>query len=171
MVIDRQNIDRVFDQYKDNLFAIAFNYFRNPMDAEDAVQETFVRLLRTKDGGGREFDSQEHLRSWLIRVVLNECKRVTLSSFFKRRVSLEDYAQTLTFEAPEESQVFDAVMHLPQKYRSVLHLYYYENYSVREIAKLLHISETAATTRLSRGRQKLKQKLLEVWQDESTGNK
>ncbi len=166
MRIDRQNIDVVFDRYQDNLFAIAFNYFRNPVDAEDAVQETFLRLLRTKDGQGREFESEAHLRNWLIRVVLNECKRVSLSSFFKRRVSLEDYAETLAFEEPEESQVFEAVMQLPQKYRSVLHLFYYENYSVREIAKLLDISETTATTRLSRGRKKLKQKLLEVWQDE-----
>ena len=100
-----------------------------------------------------------------MRVAVNECKRITLSSYFKRKVSLRDYADSLLWNDPEESEVFLAVMSLPKKYRTVLHLYYYEEYSVKEIAELLNQSSTAVTTQLSRGRKKLKERL-EVWGNE-----
>ncbi len=162
MIINNRNIEEYFQKYKDNIFAIGFNYFKNPSDADDVVQETFIKLLRC----GKDFESEEHIRNWLICVALNECKRVTLSTWFKKKVSIEDYAQTLSFEAPEESALFEAVMALPKKYRQTIHLYYYEDYSVREISKMLNISETAVTTQLLRGRQKIKKQLLEVWKDE-----
>ena len=81
-------------------------------------------------------------------------------------MNIDDYAKTLIFEEPEESMLFEAVMHLPKKYRQVMHLYYYEDYSVREISKLLGASETAVSTQLLRGRQKIKKILTEVWKDE-----
>lgn len=155
-------IEEVFEKYKDNIFAIGFNYFRNSMDADDIVQETFYRLYRR----GGEFESENHLRNWLIRVAVNECKRVSLSSWFRKKESLEDYAKTLIWCDPEESEVFLAVMSLPAKYRQVMHLYYYENYSTAEIAAFLGISSTAVSTRLLRGRKKMKEKLMEVWNDE-----
>jgi len=89
-----------------------------------------------------------------------------LSSWFKKKEPLEDYAKTLVWNDPEESEVFLAVMNLPKKYRTVIHLYYYENYSIKEIAGLLGMSSTAVSTQLLRGRKKLKEKLLEVWKDE-----
>ncbi len=155
-------IEEAFEKYKDNIFAIGFNYFRNSMDADDIVQETFYRLYRR----GGEFESENHLRNWLIRVAVNECKRVSLSSWFRKKESLEDYAKTLIWCDPEESEVFLAVMSLPAKYRQVMHLYYYENYSTAEIAAFLEISSTAVSTRLLRGRKKMKEKLMEVWNDE-----
>lgn len=158
----RFDIDKVFERYKDRIFAIGFNYFKNSIDADDVVQETFYKLYRS----GRDFENEDHLRNWLIRVAINECKRVTLSSWFKKKEPLEDYIKTLVWNDPEESEVFLAVMSLPKKYRTVIHLYYYEDYSIQEIADLLEISSTAVSTQLLRGRKKLKEKLLEVWKDE-----
>lgn len=156
------DIDQVFERYKDRIFAIGFNYFKNSIDADDVVQETFYKLYKS----GKDFENEEHLRNWLIRVAVNECKRVTLSSWFKKKEPLEDYAKTLVWNDPEESELFLAVLSLPKKYRTVIHLYYYEDYSIKEIALLLGISHTAVSTQLLRGRKKLKEKLLEVWKDE-----
>ena len=162
MVINMNSLEPVYEKYKDNIFAIGFNYFKNSIDADDVVQETFLKLARS----GKDFENEEHLRNWLIRVAVNECKRVSLSSWIKKKVSLEEYSGQIDFETQEESQVFTAVMSLPKKYRQVIHLYYYEDYCTAEIADILGISRTAVTTRLLRGREKLKQDLLEVWKDE-----
>ena len=162
MIIDMNSLEPVYEKYKDNIFAIGFNYFKNSIEADDVVQETFLKLARC----GKDFESEEHLRNWLIRVAVNECKRVSLSSWVKKKVSLEEYSGQIDFETKEESRVFTAVMSLPKKYRQVIHLYYYEDCSAAEIADILGISRTAVTTRLLRGREKLKQDLLEVWKDE-----
>ncbi len=162
MIIDMDGLEPVYERYKDNIFAIGFNYFKNSIDADDVVQETFLKLARS----GKAFESEAHLRNWLIRVAVNECKRVSLSSWVKKKVSLEEYAGQMDFATQEESRLFKAVMDLPKKYRQAIHLYYYEDYSTAEIAEILRISRTAVTTRLLRGREKLKQDLLEVWKDE-----
>ena len=162
MIIDMNSLEPVYEKYKDNIFAIGFNYFKNSIEADDVVQETFFKLARSE----KDFESEEHLRNWLIRVAVNECKRVSLSSWVKKKVSLEEYSGQIDFETQEESRVFTAVMTLPKKYRQVIHLYYYEDCSTAEIADMLGISRTAVTTRLLRGREKLKKDLLEVWKDE-----
>ena len=162
MIIDMNSLEPVYEKYKDNIFAIGFNYFKNSIDADDVVQETFLKLARS----GKDFENEEHLRNWLIRVAVNECKRVSLSSWVRKKVSLEEYTGQIDFETQEESRVFTAVMSLPKKYRQVIHLYYYEDCCRAEIADILGISRTAVTTRLLRGRKKLKEDLLEVWKDE-----
>lgn len=162
MRINQDNIEGYFSKYKDNVFAIGFNYFKNAQDADDCVQETFMKLLR----GDEEFESEEHIRNWIIRVAINECKRVTLSSWFKKKESIDDYADSLYFKEPEDEQLFTTVMKLPLKYRRVLHLFYYEGYSVKEIAEMLDQSESSVTTQLGRARAKLKLELKEAWKDE-----
>ena len=87
----RFDIDEIFERYKDHIFAIGFNYFKNSIDADDVVQEVFYKLYKSN----KDFESEDHLRNWLIRVAINECKRVTLSSWFKKKQPLEDYAKTL----------------------------------------------------------------------------
>ena len=113
MIIDMNSLEPVYEKYKDNIFAIGFNYFKNSIEADDVVQETFFKLARSE----KDFESEEHLRNWLIRVAVNECKRVSLSSWVKKKVSLEGYSGQIDFETKEESQVFTAVMSLPKKYR------------------------------------------------------
>lgn len=156
------NIEGIYIKYRDRVFAVGFNYFRNSMDADDVVQETFLKLLRSN----KDFESEEHLRNWIMKVAVNECKRVTLSSWFKRRESLEDYTDKLIFEEAGDRDLFDKVMRLPKNYRQVTHLFYYEGYSVKEIAGILGIRETTVTTRLSRARKKLKDHLKGEWEDE-----
>jgi len=156
------SIEEVVLRYRQRLFALALSICRDPCDADDAVQNTLLRCCEKP----REFDSEEHLRAWLLRVTINGAKDIAASFWRTHRLSLEDYTETLAFEAPEDRGLFEAVMALPQKYRTVLHLYYYEDYSVREIAQVLHIGENTVKTRLRRAREKLRQTLGEEWNDD-----
>ena len=149
-------------RYKDMVFRVALNYFGNPYDADDMVQETLMKLYTTNT----VFDSEDHIRHWLIRVTLNLCKNTVRSPWRRRTVALEAAADAVTFDRPEQSELFQAVMALPEKYRTPLYLFYYEELPVRDVARLLHISETAVTTRLSRARQMLKSELTEATEHE-----
>ncbi len=148
--------------YQNHLFAAAFHICENAADAEDVVQETLLRYYKCR----KEFDSEEHIRAWLFRVAVNLAKNVRRSFWRHRTVPLEDYMETLTFASPESQSLFTEVMRLPEKYRIVIHLFYYEDYSVREISRILNISESNVKVRLNRGRKMLKQTLQEEWNDE-----
>lgn len=158
----RQSLHELAAMYQDNLFAVAFNICQNTRDAEDVIQDTFVQYYTTK----KEFDSEEHIRAWLIRVAVNKAKNVTRTFWRRNKVSIEDFTETLAFETPESETLFETVMQLPKKYRIVIHLYYYEDYSVGEIAKILKLSESNVKTRLMRGRAKLREVLKEEWDDD-----
>lgn len=158
----RQSLHELAAMYQDNLFAVAFNICQNTRDAEDVIQDTFVQYYTTK----KEFDSEEHIRAWLIRVAVNKAKNVTRTFWRRNKVSIEDFMETLAFETSESETLFETVMQLPKKYRIVIHLYYYENYSVGEIAKILKLSESNVKTRLMRGRAKLRKVLKEAWDDD-----
>ena len=144
-------------KYIDTVFRIALGYTKSATDAEDIVQDVFLALLKEK----KDFDSEEHIRYWLIRVAVNEGKK-WLRSPWRRHVSYEAYMDALPETAAESRDILRAVMELPVKYRMPIYLYYYEEYSTREMAQLLRISQTAVTTRLNRARQKLKPLLEEV---------
>ncbi len=159
--MDREQLSRIVEEEKDALFVTAFHYCKNRWDAEDAVQNALVRLLR----GNAPYEDREHLHRWLLRVTVNECKRLLTSPWRRHTEPLETCRQEFGIEAPEESALFDAVMALPKKYRMVVCLYYYEGYSVRETASVLGLRESAVQTRLMRARQNLKEQLQEVWQD------
>jgi RNA polymerase sigma-70 factor (ECF subfamily) len=156
------DLEQLYKKYRDNIFAIGLNYFGNPSDADDIVQETFYKLSKSRT----DFDSEEHIRNWLIRVAVNECKRISLSFWGRKRLPLEEYMETISFETKEESELFSEVMKLKPKYRQAIHLFYYEGYSTTEIADILHVSQSAVTTRLARARHQLKENLQEVWHDE-----
>lgn len=158
----RQSLHELAAMYQDNLFAVAFNICQNTQDAEDVIQDTFVQYYTTK----KEFDSEEHIRAWLIRVAVNKAKNVTRTFWRRNKVSIEDFTEMLAFKTPESETLFETVMQLPKKYRIVIHLYYYEDYSVGEIAKILKLSESNVKTRLMRGRAKLREVLMEEWDDD-----
>lgn len=149
-------------RHRDRLFAAAFAICKNPQDAEDVVQETFLAYYRAE----KDFESEAHVRAWLVRVAVNKAKNATVCFWRRNRRALEDYAETLTFEAPADHALFDAVMRLGEKYRIVIHLFYYEDYSVQEIARILGTREGTVKSRLSRGRRLLKQQLMEEWNDD-----
>lgn len=148
-------------QYQDMVYRIALHQFGVPQDAEDAVQEVFLRLYTEE----KPFESGEHLRRWLIRVTINVCRDALKSPWRKRRVSLDAVPDQPVFDKPEERELYQAVMALPEKYRTVLDLFYYEELSTKEIAALLGLRQSAVTTRLSRARELLKTQLKEVWKD------
>ena len=130
--------------------------------ADDAVQDTYLRYCSYD----KEFTDEDHLRAWLLRVAINRARDQKRSFWEKHRVSWEDYMETLVFEAPEDKSLFEAVMSLPAKYRTVIHLFYYEDYSVARIAEILHSREGTVKSQLNRGRQLLKTKLMEAWNDD-----
>ena len=158
----RRPVAHLAERLGDSLYRAAFAVCRNPQDAEDVVQETFLAYFRSD----KEFESDEHIRAWLIRVAVNKAKNATVCFWRRNRRSLEDYMESLTFEDAGDRDLMDAVLRLPERYRIVLHLFYYEDYSIREIAELLNLGEGAVKSRLSRGRQQLRMTLTEEWDDE-----
>lgn len=158
----RVKTETLIRKYKDNLFAVAFNVCKSPEDAEDVVQDTFVAYHT----GRKDFENEEHIKAWLIRVAINRAINVNRSFWRKKSVPLDDYVETLVFETLEAKTLFTEVMRLPEKYRVPLHLFYCEDYSISDIAKLLSISENNAKVRLTRARKALKETLAEEWDDE-----
>lgn len=162
----RLTTEEAVRRYSKRCFAAAFNVCQNAQDAEDVVQEAFIRY-HTKV---REFDSEAHLKAWLLRVAINRARDVCKSFWHRHRVAWEETMAALPFEAPEDSALFAAVMALPEKYRVVIHLHYYEDYAVREIAALLSRRENTVKSQLRRARALLKDKLKEDWDDDESSD-
>lgn len=148
--------------WSDRLYAAAFAVCKNPQDAEDVLQETLLAYHLSD----REFESEAHVKAWLLRVAINKAKNAAMCFWRRNRAQLEDYADTLCFETPGDRSLFEAVMRLPERYRVAVHLFYYEDYSVREISRLLGTGESTIKSRLCRARKMLKRQLTEEWEDE-----
>lgn len=152
--LDRAEAERLVNTYSDLILRLSYTYLKSTQDAEDICQTVFLKLLAS----GQVFDSPAHEKAWIVRATANACKDVLRSSFRRRTVGLEVVAETPAPAAPT-GDVLEAVMALPENYRDAVYLYYYEGYSVREIAGLLGRSESAVNAHLSRGRQKLRMTL------------
>ena len=154
----RIDTEELIIKYKDDLFRIAFHVCQNKEDSDDAVQETFIQYHVSV----LEFQDEIHIKAWLIRVVINKAKDLRRSGLRRFYIPLEEYMETLAFETPETKNIFYEVMKLPERYRMVIHLFYYEEYTIHEIAQLLKLSESNVKVRLSRGRKLLKNIIQEV---------
>ena len=152
-------LEEIMGQYGAMVYRLAYSRTRCPADADDIYQEVFIRYFQKRP----VFDSEEHRRAWLLRVTVNRCRTLFASAWFRHRAALEECAGQ---EERKETQLDEALQALRPGDRTVLHLFYYEEMSVRELAELLKLSQSAVTTRLSRARAKLKSQLTEVWQDE-----
>ncbi len=148
----RETVQELVERYGNNLYAAAFSVCRNPEDAKDVVQDTFLQYYMTD----KEFENEKHIRAWLIRVAVNKAKNSNKSFWKRNKVSLEDYRETFSFETKESEELFDAVMKLPEKYRIVIHLFYFEDYTTGEIADVTKISISNVKVRLSRARELLR---------------
>lgn len=148
-VISKQDLTK---KYFSMIFKLAFSQTKDKNHAEDVCQEVFLKFLSSE----KNFENEEHAKAWLIRVTINTSKSVFTSSWFKKTVPL---SEDIVFETEEESDVFYAVMALPPKYRAVIHLFYYEDMSVAEIAKYLSINENTVKSQLRRAREMLKDTL------------
>lgn len=154
--------------YLDRLFRLALSHTGNRADAEDAVQNTFIKLSRYKE----PFESEEHIRNWLFKVCVRECRSIW-RTFWKQNVDFFEDEEICHPANPESKDLLYKIMLLNKNYRTILVLFYYEGFSTQEIADLLGISLTNATSRLSRARQKLK-KILEddeQWMNDNIGMK
>ena len=150
--------EKIVTENIDFVYRVALCYCKNQRDAEDVVQDTFLKLIQSK----QEFADGEHIRKWLIRVAVNECKNIWKSYWKRNVISLDKLEYEHESAGTEEQQeLLQAVMSLSPKYRIVVHLYYYEGYHVKEIADMLHLSESNVQIRLMRARKKLKDLLEE----------
>lgn len=149
--MDEFQARRLVDLYADMILRISYQYLKQTCDAEDICQTVFLKYLTNAPA----FDSIEHEKAWIIRTTINACKDHLKSAFFRQTAALDDAAQIAAPEVPD-TWLLDAMKKLPEKYRLSLYLYYYEEYSAREIAEVMGISESAVTQYLSRGRRKLR---------------
>lgn len=149
----------VFDRYSRLVYSVAFSYMKNSADANDIMQDAFLKFFSHMD----ELQSEDHIRRWLITVTVNSCKNELRSGWFSRTFATDDFGNA-SYEEDfgEQSELFFAVMKLPEKERIPIHLYYYEECSTSEIAQMLGMKESTVRVRLMRAREKLKKILKEV---------
>lgn len=144
------------------LFLIALSFTQNPDDAEDILQNVFLKLWKYN----KPFNDDTHMDKWLTAVCANESKNYIKSPFKKKYVSLDEVKEVYTFKEEYSYDLFGAVMSLPKKERVVIHLFYFEDMTVRDISVLLKAKESAVKTRLHRARKKLKNILGDEWINE-----
>lgn len=156
------SVDEVFRIYGDRIFSAAFSICRNKADADDVVQDTLIRYYSLS----KDFENETHLKAWLLRVAINRAKDIASSFWRRNKVSWEAYMDELPFEEEADSHLFEAVMGLPEKYRAVIHLYYYEDYTVQDISRILRLSQGTVKSQLNRGRKLLKTSLQGEWDND-----
>lgn len=144
------------------LYLIAISFTKSHHSAEDIVQDTFLKLWLANI----EFKGTEHIDKWLTTVCVNKSKDYIKAPFFSKTTILDDAKELYTFDNIEDMDIFNAVMSLPKKERTVIHLFYYEDMTIKEISKILKVKESTITTRLSRAREKLKSRLGDEWINE-----
>lgn len=145
-------IEQLVKTHSDSMLRAAYALLKNRDDAEDAVQEAFMKLME-KDP---HFTDSEHAKAWLLRVTINLSKNMLKAQSRKNKSEIENEA---SYTQKESDGVLDCVMKLEENYRAVIHLYYYEGYSIKEIASILGLPSATVGTRLRRGRAKLKKML------------
>lgn len=147
----------VLDTYSQTLIRLAYTYVRNVCDAEDITQDVFVALLKR----GKPFESSEHEKAWLLRTTVNKSKNFLKSSRLKSTIPLERIECSDADNSMEEkNQVMEAVLSLPEKYRTVIHLFYYNGYSINEISAAVGKKPATVGTLLARGRDLLKDMMI-----------
>ena len=134
------------------IYKLALSQTKNRDSADDVVQEVFLRFLKSD----KDFQSDEHIKAWLIRVTVNCSHNVFSNSWAQKTAPL---TEDIVFDTEEKGDVYYAVLELPQKYRAVIHLFYYEDMSIEEISKALGTNQSTVKSQLSRGRKMLKNML------------
>lgn len=149
-----EKTEQIIRKYGDMVYRIALHNVKNTADAEDIFQDVCMALI-TKNP---PVNDESHLKHWLIRVTINKCKNFHRTPWQKRRESLDDYAN---LEAPRQQSVMEEIWLLPKNYRNIIYLYYYESYTIGEIAEILGKNINTISSGLQRGRKKLKNILTE----------
>ena len=142
----------MIEKYFDTVYRLALSQTQERHRADDVLQEVFLRYIRSD----KLFESEEHIKAWLIRVTINCSKSSFTTAWNRRTVPL---SEDITFEMPEQEELYLTVAKLPKKYRAVIHLFYYEDLSVKEISDYLKIKESTVKSQLHRARELLRKKL------------
>lgn len=158
MEVTKDYISDLLDKYSDMVLRIAYTYLKNRADAEDIVQDVFLRIIDKKPS----FNDESHEKSWLIRATINMCKNKVNMFWNKNKCLIDDVQEfAVSDKYNTDTSVFQAVMALGEKYRVVVYMYYYEGYSTPEIADVIGKNETTIRSLLHRARNKLKDMLKE----------
>lgn len=144
------------------IYLIALSYLQNHHDAEDVMQDVFLKLWKTN----KVFKDDEHMDKWLTITCVHKCKDHFKSPFVKNKVALDEAKELYTFDTIKNFDVFNAIMSLPPKERLVVHLFYYEDMQINEIAEIVKSKPSAVKTRLHRARSHLKSILGDDWKNE-----
>lgn len=147
----KKDMDEIIEKYTKMIYRIAYIYLKNVGDAEDIVQEVFIKYFMND----KEFIDEEHEKNWIIRVTVNLCKNVSVSGWRKHVVPLE--SKYLELQTEEQHRMLEHLERLNKKYRIVVQLFYYEDLSIERISKILGITESNVKTRLNRARKVLKE--------------
>lgn len=148
----KPDIKTIIEKHFQNVYRLAFSRTQSISDAEDATQEVFLKLIKSKN----RFENEEHIKAWLIRVTLTTTIDIIKK---KNKAQVLPLSDEICFETPEHSDIYQAVSELPLKYRTVIHLYYYEDLPITKIAEYLMMKEATVKTHLARGRKLLQKKL------------
>lgn len=154
-------LTRLVEKYSGMVFRVAFCHVKNHADADDIMQDVFLALYTSR----KKFTDDEYIKAWLIRVTINKCNNLLRSCRRRLSVPLEN-AEEIPFQPKERVTLLPQLMKLKPKYRIVLYMFYYEDYSVSRISEILGEKTSAVTTRLSRGRDQLRELLIKEGYDE-----
>lgn len=158
----RLPVRELAEKYQEHVFRAAFSVCRNPAEAEDIVQDTFLKYMESDC----QFESEEHIKAWLLRTAINRSKDVLKAFWHRKRGSFEEYMESVPFQDTESRRLVETVLSLPKAYRIPIYLFYYEDYPVKEIADILNLSENTVKSRLYRGRKMMQDILKENWTDD-----
>ena len=150
-----QEVNRAIERHSDTVRRLCMIHLKNYADTEDIFQNVFLKYVLSSVS----FENEEHERAWFIRVTINACKDLLKSFFRSRTVCLEAVTELPAGQPPEHREILEAVLSLPPKYRNVVYLYYYEEYTAPKISQILHKNVNTVYTLLTRSRQLLKEKL------------
>lgn len=151
--MDETAFTGLYEKHRKTVYSVVLNYVKNSEDAMEILQEVFIKLLNNSP----DFESDEHIKAWLIRVSVNACK-----NHLRNQKHFSDDAiseEIPTEDVREDTDLFEIVRTLPEKYRVPLHLFYYEDYSIKEIAKVTDTPEATVKVRLNRGKKLLRSRL------------
>ena len=150
-----QEVNRAVGQYSDMIRRLCMIHLKNYADTEDIFQTVFLKYVLSSVS----FENEEHEKAWFIRVTINACRDLIRSFFRSRTVSLDSLAEQITEMSTEYREVLDAVLSLPQKYRDVIYLHYYEGYTAPQISRILGKNVNTIYTLLTRSKKLLKEKM------------
>lgn len=158
----KEDYERAVQRNYKRIYLLAMSYLNNHYDSEDIMQSVFLKLLKTD----KEFNGDEHIDKWLTITCVHKCKDFFRLRYHKNRADSDELDEIYTFDSSEKADIFNSIQSLPQKERTVVHLFYYEDMTVDEIAEITKSKSSTVKTRLQRARKRLKTILGDDWIDE-----